>query len=221
MNQIYNNYIIYRAQNTITGESYIGATTKSIEERKADHLRKSNNGLGSYFQEAIGTYGSYAFTWEQIDTASNINELAEKEAEYIFKYDSFKEGYNSNKGSGGFKKKVYQFNVLTGELLNSYDDLTCAGNAVNATKKSISNVCLHIDKTCKGYYWSYSNTDESYSTSDLRKKEVVQYNLDGDLVKQYISVAEASRISGLSKTCISRCCRDERKQSGGFIWKYS
>lgn len=221
MDQIYNNYIIYKAQNTFTSESYIGATTKSIEERKADHLSKAERGIGSYFQEAIGTYGSDAFTWEQIDTAITINELAEKEAEYILKYNSFKAGYNSNKGSGGFKKKVYQYSVETGELLNYYDDLTCAGNSVNVTKKSICNVCLHIDKTCKGYYWSYSNMDESYFNPDLRKKEVMQYTLEGNLLTQYISVVEASRISGLSKTCISRCCREERKQSGGFIWKFS
>jgi group I intron endonuclease len=220
MENTINNYIIYKAQNTITGESYIGATTRSIEVRKADHLQKSNKGLGSNFQEAIETYGSGAFNWEQIDTASNINELAEKEAEYILKYNSFEEGYNQNKGSGGFKKKVYQYSVETGELLNRYDDLTCAGNAVNATKKSIGNVCLHIDKTCKGFYWSYSSADESFSTSDLRKKEVIQYSLEGDLLTKYISVAEASRKSGVSKTCISRCCRGERGHSGGFIWRF-
>lgn len=215
------NYLVYKVVNNETKEVYIGATTKSIEERKADHQQKSKTGLGSYFQEAIGTYGFEAFNWEQIDTASNINELAEKEAEYILKYNSFEAGYNSNKGSGGFKKKVYQYSVETGELLNSYDDLTSAGNAVNATKKSISNVCLNIDKTCKGFYWSYSSTAVFNFSSDDRKKEVIQYSLKGDLLAQYISVAEASRITGLSKTCISRCCRGEREHSGGFLWKYS
>ena len=215
------NYFVYKVVNNKTQEVYIGATTKSIEERKIDHQRKSKNGLGSYFQEALGTYGFDAFNWEQVDTASNINELAEKEAEYILKYNSFEVGYNSNKGSGGFKKKVYQYSVETGELLNSYDDLTCAGNAVDATKKSISNVCLNIDKTCRGFYWSYSSTDDFHSSIDLRKKEVIQYSLKGSLLAHYISVAEASRISGISKTCISRCCRGEREQSGGFHWKYS
>ena len=215
------NFIIYKAQNILTEECYIGATTKSIAERKIDHIQKSNNGLGSYFQEAIGTYGSDAFNWEQIDTASNINELAEKEAEYILKFDSFKAGYNSNKGAGGFKKKVYQYSVETGELLNSYDDLTCAGNAVNATKKSVSNVCLHIDKTCKGFYWSYSDTDNPKNNIDLRKKQVIQFDLTGKELTSYISASEASRKTGISKTCITRCCRGERKNSGGYIWEYS
>jgi hypothetical protein len=47
------NYIIYRAQNIFTNEVYIGATTKSIEERKTDHIQKANKEIGSYFQEAI------------------------------------------------------------------------------------------------------------------------------------------------------------------------
>ena len=221
MENTINTYIIYRAHNTFTGESYIGATTKTIEERKIDHLRKSNNGLGSYFQEAIGTYGSDAFNWEQIDTATTVNELAEKEAEYILKYNSLYKGYNSNKGSGGFKKKVYQYCLVTGEILNSYDDLTSAATAVNATKKSISNVCLHIDRTCKGFYWSYSDTDNPKNNIDLRKKQVIQFDLTGIELTKYNSASEASRKTGVSKTCITRCCRGEREQSGGYIWEYS
>lgn len=215
------NFIIYKAQNILTGECYIGATTKSIEERKADHLSKAERGLGSYFQEAIGTYGSDAFTWERIDTASNINELAEKEAEYILKYNSFEEGYNSNKGSGGFKKKVYQYELQNGKLLNSYDDLTSAATAVNATKKSISNVCLYIDRTCKGFYWSYSDTANPNNNTDLRIKHVIQYDLTGKELARYISASEASRKSGVSKTCLTRCCRGERVNSGGFVWNYT
>ena len=46
--------IIYKAVNTITDEVYIGATTKSIEERKQDHIQKANKKVGGYFQEAIG-----------------------------------------------------------------------------------------------------------------------------------------------------------------------
>ena len=215
-----NNFIIYKAQNTLTGECYIGASTKGIEERKKDHINKSNSINATYFQEAIRIFGADAFEWEQIDTASTVNELAEKEAEYIVKYNSLYDGLNSNKGSGGFKKKVYQYCLESGKLLHSYDDLTCAGNAVNATKKSVSNVCLHIDKTCKGFYWSYSDTDNPNNNTDLRTKKVIQYDLTGKEVARYFSASEASRKTGFSKTCITRCCRGERKSSGGYIWKY-
>jgi group I intron endonuclease len=214
------NFIIYKAENTFTGEVYVGATSKSLIERKNDHLQKSSKGSDGFFHQAIGTYGSDSFVWTEVDSASSINELAEKETEYIYLYDSFQNGYNSDKG-GGFKKTVYQYNVETGELVNSYDDLVSAANAVNANKRSISNVCLHTNKTCKGYNWSYSSTIEANSILDLRRKTVNQISLDGDIVACYKSASEASRKTGISKTCITRCCRGEREQSGGFLWKYS
>lgn len=213
------NYIIYKAENTFTGEVYVGATTKLLVERKNDHLQKSNKGSDIFFHQAINTCGYDSFVWTEVDSAITLNDLAEKETEYICMYDSFQNGYNSDKG-GGFKKTVYQYNVETGELLNTYDDLVSAGNAVNANKRSISNACLRINKTCKGYHWSYSSTYEFNSYSDLRKKAVKQISFDGEIIACYESSSEASRKSGISKTCITRCCRGEREQTGGFLWEY-
>lgn len=214
------NYIIYKAENTFTNEVYVGATTKTLVERKKDHIIKMYNGSDVCFHQAIQTFGSQSFVWSVIDTANTINELAQKETKYIMSYNSIKNGYNSDNG-GGFKKTVYQFNIESGDLINSYDDLSSAANAVNATKTSISNACLHYNKTCKGFAWRYSSSFELNSTLDLRKKTVNQISLDGEIIACYISASDASRKTGISKTCITRCCRNERKQSGGFLWEYS
>jgi len=215
-NTIYN-YIIYKAQNTITGESYIGATTKSIVERKTDHIQKSNKKVGTYFQEAISTFGIDNFRWIQIDTASNNDELASKEIKYILEYDSLENGYNGDSG-GGFKKTVYQYN-LDGSLNTTFEDLTTAGNSIDVRKQDICRA-WNVNNTLGGFLWSYEFKEKFIPESDNRKKEVIQFSLDGNVLARYISVAEASKISGLSKTCISRCCRGEREQSGGFIWSY-
>ena len=212
------NNIIYKVTNTITKEIYIGSTTKSIEVRKADHLQKSNKKVGSYFQEAIGTYGPEAFTWIQIDTASSNDELASKEIKYILEYDSLENGYNEDSG-GGFKKTVYQYN-LDGSLNTTFEDLTTAGNSIDVRKQDICRACWNVNNTLGGFLWSYEFKEKFIPESDNRKKEVIQFSLDGNVLARYISVAEASKISGLSKTCISRCCRGEREQSGGFIWSY-
>lgn len=214
------NYIVYKAENVFTGETYVGATSKSMEDRKNDHLTKSEKGSGNFFHQAIQTYGADSFVWSELDVAYSMQELAEKETLYIYKYDSVKNGYNSNLG-GGFKKTVFQYNIVTGEIINSYPNLENAANAVNVTKKSISNSCLNYCKTCKGYIWSYSDTLDVNSNLDLRKKTVNQISFDGDLIACYVSASEASRKTGISKTCITRCCRGEREQSGGFLWKYS
>ena len=179
----------------------------------------SKKGVRSYFQEAIGTYGPGAFSWEQIDTANDVNELADKEKQYIVQYDSHAEGYNGDTG-GGIKKNVYQYRMTDGRLVDQYDCLESAANAVSAVRQSISNACLGYNLSCNGYYWSYTLTEPYVIPRDLRKKSVRQLDLTGIFITVYQSVAEASRLTGLSKTCISRCCRGERKQSGGFIWQY-
>lgn len=212
------NFRIYKAQNKHTGEVYIGATTHSIHQRKLDHVERANRGEKGQFQEAIGTYGPEAFAWEQIDTANSSDELAQKEKEYIIKYDSKVNGYNSDAG-GGFRKTIHQYSIEDGTLVNTFDSLQSAANAINVTKKAIGNACLGQNKTCNGYVWSYSSTFP-ISLKDERKKKVIQLDLQDNFITKYNSVAEASRQSGISKTCISRVCRGERKDSGGFKWKY-
>lgn len=211
--------IIYKATNVATGEVYIGATTIKLKERINDHYNKAVKDYGYKFQNAIREYGIENFTWEQIDTAQDPNELALKETNYITKFDSVNNGYNSDRG-GGFKKLIYQFNIENGELVNSYDDLSSAAKSVNANYTSISNACLRYNKTCKGYIWSYSSTLELSSSFDMRKKRVSQISFDGNLVTNYESASEASRKTGISKSCITKCCRNERNSSGGYIWKY-
>ncbi|RTZ09270.1 NUMOD1 domain-containing DNA-binding protein [Flavobacterium sp. GSP6] len=210
--------IIYKVVNTITDEVYIGATTKSIEERKADHLQKSRKKVDSCFQEGIATYGADAFTWTQIDSANSSNELAEKEKKYILQYDSKENGYNSDSG-GGFNKLVYQFD-LEGNLIASFDGLKEIQLTLGHDKRRVSNACLTAT-VWKGHFWSYSQNNTFKPATDNRKKEVTQFTLDGEILAHYNSVADASRETGISKTCISRCCRNEREQSGGFIWNYS
>lgn len=212
------NGIIYKVTNIITEEKYIGATTKSIDERQQDHFQKSETNNCFKFQNAISTYGKDAFVWEQIDTASSIDELAKKEVQYIQHYNALENGYNEDRG-GGFRKTVYQFDAKTGELINSYDSLSQAAINVGAVKQNISDVCLGFYNVCKGFAWSY---DKNYKLLfDRRKKEVLQFDLDKNFIAKFESAAEASRVTHASKTCIARCCRRERTSTHGFIFEYN
>lgn len=212
--------IIYTVKCEITGEFYVGATTDSIHQRKIDHQERAKRGDKHAFAQAIATYGVEAFTWKQTDTASTTDELARKEKEYIKKLDSKEGGFNGDAG-GGIKKTVYQYSIKDGSLVNTYDCLESAANAVSAYKNSIGNACIGQNKTCKGYYWSYNFSVPFNPEKDLRKKGVIQYSLSGKQLALYESVAEASKHTGISKTCISRCCRGEREKTGGYIWKYN
>jgi group I intron endonuclease len=214
-----NEYVIYKATNIITNIVYIGATTKSIEERRKDQIKKSKQGVTRKVYKAISTYGIEAFKWEQIDTAITTNELAKKEKEYILEYNSKEQGYNSDSG-GGIQKTVYQYNISTGVLVNKYSNLTDASATVGLNKQDLSTVCLSVNKASKGFYWTYDYVEKFIPQKDKRRKVVYQYTIQGEFIKEFKSVSEASKETGCNKTGIAKVCRQERLQCGNFKWYY-
>jgi hypothetical protein len=52
------------------------------------------------------------------------------------------------------------------------------------------------------------------------QKTVIQYTMSGEFVANFVSVSEASRQTGIHHSRISACCRGERNETAGFVWKY-
>ena len=52
-------------------------------------------------------------------------------------------------------------------------------------------------------------------------KSIIQYDLEGNFIKEWISAREASRQLNIKNTDISSCCKNGRNRTaGGFIWKF-
>lgn len=51
-------------------------------------------------------------------------------------------------------------------------------------------------------------------------KSVEQRNLNGQIIGIYISTQEASRLTGVYQSGISRVCLGQRNQAGGFLWNF-
>lgn len=51
-------------------------------------------------------------------------------------------------------------------------------------------------------------------------KKVIQYRLNGELIKEYDSIIEAANENNINPTLISGVCKGKKKTSGGYIWKY-
>lgn len=49
---------------------------------------------------------------------------------------------------------------------------------------------------------------------------VKQLSLSGELLKEFPSIKEAYRQTGIDPRSISRCCKGEYKFSGGYKWSY-
>jgi len=55
-----------------------------------------------------------------------------------------------------------------------------------------------------------------------KKKEVCQFNLNGDYIATFPSTSAASRETNAAPSAISRCChlRKDRLTAGGFQWRF-
>nr|BFF36953.1 hypothetical protein BACT7_18150 [Tenacibaculum mesophilum] len=213
--------IIYTVTNNKTDKVvYVGITTKSLSSRKKDHEQRAKRGKTNLFQEAIATLGAENFEWVTDNTLYENDELAQKEQELIENYK--KQGFNllNEDRGGGIQKTVYKYIVKDGSLLTKYTSLQEASNSVNSSKQQISRACINKTKF-KNHYWSYKLQVPFQPKKDNRFKKVIQYSIaSGRIINTFKSVAEASRINHVNKNSIAKCCRGERKQAGGYAWKY-
>ena len=119
--------------------------------------------------------------------------------------------------------EIKQFSI-GGELIKVWSSLSLAADVLNLSTSSISACCKGEKgrKSYGGYVWRYMNDD--FDKFDIRNKKfssVNQYNRNGNYLNSYISIAEASRAMGVSKSNISMCCSGYINTAGGYSWKYS
>lgn len=131
----------------------------------------------------------------------------------ILKLKKDKKGYitvSLQRDKKNFKVKVHRLVLSTftntiGEQVNHIDE--------NKENNKLSNLewC-----SCK-YNNSYGT--RGYRCSLLKQKPLLQYK-GNELVREYSSISEASRVTGISNGNISRACNNIYSQAGGFTWKF-
>jgi len=91
--------IIYKIENKLNGNIYIGQTTQSLKKRKIQHISNSNKTKRNMsISKALNKYGPNYFSWKKIYECNSPDELDKKEIYYIKHYNSYKNGYNSTTG---------------------------------------------------------------------------------------------------------------------------
>lgn len=71
--------ILYEAYNKKSGKVYIGLTTKTLDYRKAQHVRSAKSGSNMHFHRALRKYGPESFEWCTLMVCSDLKTLQEKE----------------------------------------------------------------------------------------------------------------------------------------------
>ena len=126
---------------------------------------------------------------------------------------------HSNEGSEAIKKawknKNENWRKKSGELLkNKWEDQDFRQRHNKITSKTLSELHKN-DSFKKKLSDAIKKRNVEYSS-----KPVIQYNLDGNFIKEWKSLADIHRELGFKKSSISKCCLGKQKTAYGFIWKY-
>lgn len=93
-------YYIYKIQNIVNHKVYIGLTN-NIQRRKNRHFSdlRNNRHDNKFLQQEYNIYGLTKFTFSiEFQGEVSYEEISKKEEYFIEYYDSYKNGYNQNRG---------------------------------------------------------------------------------------------------------------------------
>jgi len=118
--------ILYKAENKITGECYIGQTKKKLCERRRDHVYEAfKRQLTDKFHSALREFGLKMFEWTIISEEKSYKKLTEAENEAIQFYDSIKYGYNSSiRHDANAAKRINKSNYRNGFVKEKNENIS-------------------------------------------------------------------------------------------------
>lgn len=146
-----------------------------------------------------------------------------------------KEYYKNNQGPRkGEKHKqsskdkmgttVYKYD-LEGNYLCKYKSMKRAYKDTGCDVSQISKCCRGKGRTSKNFRWSYDKKKKLDELEEInylagKCKPVLQYDLDGNFIKEFPSVRDAGKELNICRQSISKCCNDIFNTYKGFLWRF-
>ena len=197
---------IYIIKNDFNNKVYIGQTSRTIEIRWKEHVRKA----GQMLHKIMLTHGIEHFWIEQIEECDD-SLLDEREKYWIQYYDSFTNGYNLTMGG--------QLNpIMTTkeqEVLTLWSQGLTVNRIVEATKLNVETVRNYLNKN--GITHEQIKSRANIFIGAAKAKQIAQYTIDNEFIQFWDSTSSAVR-AGFGKSSIERSLNDGRPH-GGYIWK--
>ena len=67
----------------------------------------------------------------------------------------------------------------------------------------------------------YGLYDDFKLKYDFHALKVIQYDINGNKLKEFPSLTDAAEFVGLTGTSsIAKCCKGKRRSAGGYLWRY-
>lgn len=198
------------------GKAYIGITRQEPKVRWGGGNGYARN---EYMHRAIKKYG-----WENIEhivlfDGLSKNDACEIEKELIKKHKTNNKNFGYNIESGG------QCSSLAESTKQKLREAHTGKRASEETKDKMSASRKRFLSENPEYY--QKNLENIMcaveKAAELKRKSVIQYDLDGNFLAVWNSTREAERILGIYHSHIAKCCNKVPKYNtaGGYRWEYA
>ena len=227
--------IIYGIENLVNDKLYVGQTRNELNKRVNEHkcLLRNNGHSNLYLQNSWNKYGENKFRFFILeDGFTCLEDLSEAEKFWIdvLSLTDSDQGYNLTYGGennytlpkevkdkisnnhskywlGVTGKDHPSFNIKRSKEFKEKLRRANLGKVLSTnTRKKISN--------------SLKNNINVKISREKQCKQVLQFDLDGNLIKEWRSISDISNKLNISRSCISRVCKGERNTSKGFKWRF-
>lgn len=209
-----------------SGKIYIGQSV-DIALRYHKYNRRNCAGQPKLFA-SIKKYGFESHVFEILQLCG-IDELNQLEKQYIDLYKTFESecGLNLREGGGaGRRLSEHSKMQIILKLKGKKGNRKGSKHSIESRKKiSLSNrYKIPWNKGIKNCFSEDTRDKMSMSlknNNNAIKTPVYQYLPNYELIQKYMSITEASRKTGISRTGIINNIKKRTKTSGGFIWDNS
>ena len=217
-------FCVYMHTNKINGKKYIGQTCQVPEYRWGTNGNKYNR--SPHFYNAIQKYGWDNFLHEVLFENLSADEANEKEIKLIAEFNTqdVRFGYNLNFGGrNGLHSEESKLKMSKAHKGKKFSKEHCESmgrvrkgkftgkNNPNYGKKPSAETSKKMSEAKKDIY---------NGTGNPNSKCVLQYDLNGNFIKEWEYILLASKELGVCLSSIGQCCKGKLKKAGGFVWKY-
>lgn len=163
-----------------------------------------------YWKPVVGYEGHY-----QVSNFGRVKSIKFGKERILKQHINIKGGYYYVCLLKNGKHKNYYVHRLVAQafLPNPYKLPQVNHKDENKTNNNVDN----LEWCTNEYNHNYGTINERISQS--QSKPVLQYDLNGNLIKEWKSINECGR-NGFNQGDICKCCNGKRKTAKGFIWVY-
>ena len=212
--------LIYKITNLVNGKSYIGKTSKTLDQRFTEHKIEAFRSRAEKrpLYSAIRKYGIENFKIELIEDNLSDDLINEREIYWIKFYKTYYNGYNATIGGDG--KSFYNHDVFLQEFFEG-KSITEIARKFGCSHKTVSQAVKARGLDVR------TNTPKQLGNKvaqiNPQTKEILNiFDSQRDAAKYMIDngFSSAKKITTVA-TNIGRVLKGKRKSCCGFFWKFA